>query len=59
VRTAVTIVALLFVLAFGFMTIYVMLRSGPDLLTGLSLIVLALMAFGILGALTEPPDKRR
>jgi hypothetical protein len=58
-KTAVTIVALLFVCAFGFMTFYVMLHSGPDLLTGLSLIVLALMAFGILGALTEPPDKRR
>jgi hypothetical protein len=59
VRSVVTVVALLFVCAFGFMTIYVMLRSGPDLLTGVSLIVLALMAFGILGALTEPPNKRR
>jgi hypothetical protein len=59
VRAVVTIVALVFVCGFGFMTLYVMLRSGPDLLTGLSLIVLALMAFGILGALTEPPDKRR
>ena len=58
-RSAITIVALLFICGFGFMTVYVMLRSGPDLLTGLSLIVLALMAFGILGALTEPPDKRR
>jgi hypothetical protein len=55
----ITVIALVFVCAFGFMTLYVMLRSGPDLLTGLSLIVLALMAFGILGALTEPPDKRR
>jgi hypothetical protein len=59
VRSVVTLVALLFVCGFGFMTIYVLLRSGPDLLTGLSLIVVALMAFGILGALTEPPDKRR
>jgi len=58
-RLTITIVALIFVCAFGFMAVYVMLRSGPDLLTGLSLIVLALMAFGILGALTEPPDKRR
>ena len=58
-RSAVTIVALVFVCGFGFLTIYVMLRSGPDLLTGVSLIVLALMVFGILGALTEPPDKRR
>ena len=58
-RSTITIVALVFVCGFGFMTVYVMLRSGPDLLTGLSLIVVALMAFGILGALTEPPDKRR
>jgi hypothetical protein len=58
VRSAITLVALLFICGLGFMTVYVMLRSGPDLLTGLSLIVLALMAFGILGALTEPPDKR-
>ena len=58
-RSVITIVALIFVSGLGFMTLYVMLRSGPDLLTGLSLIVLALMAFGILGALTEPPDKRR
>jgi hypothetical protein len=59
VRTAVTAAALIFVCAFGFMTVYVMLSTGPDLFTGLALIVLALMAFGILGALTEPPDKRR
>jgi len=58
-RSAITIVALVFVCGLGFATVYVMLRSGPDLLTGLSLIVVALMAFGILGALTEPPDKRR
>jgi len=59
VRTAITAAALVFCCAFGFMTVYVMLTSGPDLFTGLSLIVLALLAFGILGALTEPPNKRR
>ena len=58
-RTAITAAALIFCCAFGFMTVYVMLTTGPDLFTGLALIVLALMAFGILGALTEPPDKRR
>ena len=58
-RQAITIGALLFVCAFGFLTVYVMLTTGPDLLTGLSFIILALLAFGILGALTEPPDKRR
>jgi hypothetical protein len=59
VRTAITAAALVFCCAFGFMTVYVMLSTGPDLFTGLSLIVLALLTFGILGALTEPPNKRR
>ena len=58
-KTAITLSALVFCCALGFLTVYVMLTSGPDVLTGLSLIVLALMTFGILGALTEPPDKRR
>jgi hypothetical protein len=58
-RTVITAAALIFVCAFGFMTVYVMLTTGPDLFTGLSLIVLALLTFGILGALTEPPNKRR
>jgi len=59
VRGAITLAALVFVCALAFGTIYVMVTSGPDVLTGLSLIVLFLMTFGILGALTEPPDKRR
>jgi hypothetical protein len=59
VRTAITVAALLFCCGFGFLTVYVMITSGPDLLTGLSFIILALLIFGILGALTEPPDKRR
>jgi formate hydrogenlyase subunit 3/multisubunit Na+/H+ antiporter MnhD subunit len=58
-RTAITAAALVFCCAFGFLTIYVMISSGPDLFTGLSLIVLALLTFGILGALTERPNKRR
>jgi hypothetical protein len=59
VRTVITVGALLFCCAFGFLTVYVMITSGPDLLTVLSFIVLALLAFGVLGALTEPPDKPR
>jgi hypothetical protein len=59
VRTAITVGALLFCCVFGFLTVYVMITSGPDLLTVLSFIILALQAFGVLGALTEPPDKRR
>ena len=58
-RTAITVGALAFCCLFGFLTVYVMLTSGPDVLTVFSFIVLALFAFGIIGALTEPPDKRR
>ena len=58
-KTAITVGALVFCCIFGFLTIYVMITSGPDLLTGLSFIILALLTFGILGALTEPPDKKR
>ena len=57
-RSAIAAGALVFCCVFGFLTVYVMVTSGPDLLTGLSFIILALLAFGILGALTEPPDKR-
>jgi hypothetical protein len=57
-RSAITIGALIFCCVLGFLTVYVMLVDGPDVLTVLSLIVLALMGFGIVGALTEPPDKR-
>jgi hypothetical protein len=59
VKGAITLAALVFICALGFGTVYVMVTSGPDVLTGLSLIVLFLMTFGILGALMEPPDKRR
>ena len=58
-RGAITAIALVFTCALGFMTVYVILRSGPDVLSLLSLIVVALLAFGIMGALTEPEDDRR
>jgi hypothetical protein len=54
---AIAAVALVFVCGLAFLTIYVLLRSGPDVLTMLSLLVLALLAFGIFGAL-QPPDRR-
>ena len=52
-RGVITLVALVFICALGFATVYVMLESGPDVLTGISAVVVALLAFGILGALTE------
>jgi hypothetical protein len=37
-------------------TVAVVVESGPDVLTLLSVLVLALFAFGIVGALREPPE---
>ena len=37
------------------LTVYVAVVQGPDVLTVLSLLVLATLGFGIFGALREPP----
>jgi len=37
------------------LTVYVAVVEGPDVLTILSLLVLAMLGFGIFGALREPP----
>ena len=50
-RTAVLWAALAFIALLGFLTLYVLFSSGPDVLVVTSLGVLALFAFGIVGAL--------
>jgi hypothetical protein len=52
-RLAITTVAMVFVCALGFLTVYMLLEHGANVLTGLSVIVVAVLAFGIFGALTE------
>jgi hypothetical protein len=54
-RTAVTLVALLFTTVFGFLTLYVIFENGLDVLSGISLIVVSLFFFGIFGALSQKP----
>ena len=39
----------------AFLTLYVLFSSGPDVLVVLSLVVLGLFAFGVIGALSTPP----
>ena len=39
----------------GFLTVTVAVRDGIDILVVVSLIVLALLGFGVLGALSSPP----
>ena len=49
--------ALAFIALLGGLTIAVAVEHGPDILTLASLLVLAMFAFGIVGALRHPPDE--
>jgi hypothetical protein len=55
VRTVVLALALGFIAVLGFLTLFVLFSSGPDVLVVASLIVLGLFAFGVIGALSTPP----
>jgi hypothetical protein len=54
-REVVLAIALVFTLGFAALTIQAVANDGFNVLTVLSLLVLALFAFGILGALRNPP----
>jgi predicted membrane channel-forming protein YqfA (hemolysin III family) len=54
-RVAVLGVALLFILALLALTVHAVVSGGIDVLTVLSVFVLALFALGIVGALLHPP----
>ena len=56
-RNAALLAALLMIGLLAFLTISVAVEHGVDALVVLSLIVLALLGFGVLGALTTPPDE--
>jgi hypothetical protein len=56
-RTFVLTASLGIICLLAFLTVKVALREGVDILVILSLIVLALLGFGVLGALaSNPPD---
>jgi hypothetical protein len=55
VRTVILALALGFIAILGFLTMYVLFSSGPDVLVVVSLLVLGLFAFGVIGALSTPP----
>lgn len=55
-RQVILWVTVVFVAALAALTASVVVREGPDVLTLLSLLVLALLGFGIVGALRHPPD---
>ena len=57
-QSAILAAALAFVILLAGMTISVTIEHGFDVLTVLSLLVLALIGFGVLGALlNQPPDE--
>ncbi|HEX2415478.1 MAG TPA: hypothetical protein VHJ37_09695 [Thermoleophilaceae bacterium] len=56
-RTIVLAASLAMICLLAFLTISVAVREGIDVLVVLSLIILALLGFGVLGALsTRPPE---
>jgi hypothetical protein len=55
-RTFVLAASLAIICLLAFLTISVAVRDGIDVLVVVSVIILALLAFGVLGALTSPPS---
>ena len=56
-RTAALSGALLFVVVLAGLTIDVMIRTGVDVLVLASLVVLAMVGYGAIGALMNPPEE--
>lgn len=54
-RTLALVGSLAIICILGFLTVTVAVRDGIDILVVVSLIVLALLGFGVLGALSSPP----
>jgi hypothetical protein len=55
-RTLVLLGSLGIISLLAFLTVTVAVEEGIDILVIVSLIVLALLGFGVLGALTTPPS---
>ena len=56
-RGAVLGAALVFTAALLALTVHAASTGGPDILTVVSVVVLALFAVGIVGALLHPPER--
>ena len=54
---AVLVLALVLIAFLAYLTVRVMIDSGFDVLVGISLIVLAILGFGVLGALGSSADE--
>ena len=56
-REALLAIVLVFIALLAALTIHALVEGGPDILTVLSLLVLAMFGFGVVGALRHPPDE--
>ncbi len=56
-RTLVLVASVAIISLLAFLTIAVAVREGIDVLVVISVILLALLGFGVLGALLTPPDE--
>jgi hypothetical protein len=57
-RTVALWSALALIALLGFLTVFAAVEDGIDVLTIISLLILATLGFGVVGALTqEPPDE--
>jgi hypothetical protein len=56
-REPILAIVLVFIAALAALTIHALVQGGPDILTVLSLLVLGLFGFGVVGALRHPPDE--
>jgi VIT1/CCC1 family predicted Fe2+/Mn2+ transporter len=56
-RQPILAIVLVFIALLAALTIHALIQGGPDILTVLSLLVLAMFGFGVVGALRHPPDE--
>jgi hypothetical protein len=57
-RSVVLGATLVFICLLGVLTISVAVKHGVDILVVVSLVILAMVGFGVFGALTSPPRDR-
>jgi hypothetical protein len=56
-RTVALLATLALILLLGLLTLNVLVRHGLDVLVVLSLLILAMFGFGVVGALINPPQE--
>ena len=58
-HTAIVVVGLVFVMAFGGMTLVVLAEDGLSILVVFSVLIVGLLGVALWGAINGPPDNRR